>query len=47
MWNVTSMTNKTPKIMEHVMDRDPGIVFLSETWLTSDTDDITAMINTC
>ena len=31
MWNVTSMVNKTPKMKEHLLDRDPGIVFLSET----------------
>ena len=27
------MVNKTPDIMEHIIDRDPSIVFLQETWL--------------
>jgi hypothetical protein len=44
MWNVQSMVNKTPKLMEHLMDRDPGIVFISETWLMSDSNDITALL---
>ena len=39
MWNVTSMVNKTPKMMEH-MDYDPGIVFISETWLKFDSKEI-------
>ena len=37
------MVNKTPVIMEFVKDRDPGIIFISETWLKSDTSDITAL----
>ena len=44
MWNVTSMVNKTALIMEHIIDRDPSIVFISETWLRSKSNDVTAMI---
>ena len=36
MWNVTAMICKTEQIMEHLMDRNPSIIFLSETWLKSD-----------
>ena len=46
LWNVTSMINKTPKIMEHLLDRDPKIVFLTETWLKSDVSDVTALVKT-
>ena len=46
MWNVQSMINKTPKIMEHLQDHDPSIVFISETWLKSDTSDVTALLKT-
>lgn len=28
LWNVSSMLNKTQSIMEHLLDRDPGIVFI-------------------
>ena len=44
MWNVTSMINKTPSIMEHIIDRKPDIVFLSETWLQSDSNEVTALV---
>ena len=47
MWNETSMVNKTPNILEHLLDRDPGIVFISETWLKSDSGDITALLKSC
>ena len=30
LWNVMSMVHKTEKIMEHIVDRDPDIVFLTE-----------------
>ena len=29
--------------MEHLLDRDPKIVFIAETWLKSDLNDITAL----
>ena len=32
--------------MEHILDHDADIVFLTETWLTSDKNDTTAMVNT-
>ena len=44
VWNVTSMANKAREIMEHLLDRDPGIVFLQETWLSSDRNDVTALV---
>ena len=44
MWNVTSMVNKTPAIMEHLLDRDPSIVFLSETWLESKNNKVTSLV---
>ena len=46
MWNVTSMINKTSAIMEHLLDRDPSIVFLSETWLKSNRNHVTALVKT-
>ena len=46
MWNVTSMVNKTPKIMEHLLDRQPSIVFISETWLKSNRNSVTALTKT-
>ena len=30
--------------MEHVIDRDPTVVFISETWLKSDTNDVTSLV---
>ena len=40
MWNVTSMVCKTRQIMEHLMDRNPSIVFLTEIWLKSDKNEV-------
>ena len=44
MWNVTSMVHKTEDIMEYILDRDYDVVFLSETWLTSDFNHVTALV---
>ena len=38
------MINKTPDIMELVTDRDPGIVFLQETWLKTNKGHVTALV---
>ena len=38
------MINKTVKIMEHLTDHNPSIVFLSETWLKSNKNDVTACV---
>ena len=38
------MVNKTPDIMEHLLDRDPSLVFLSETWLKSNRNNVTALV---
>ena len=46
MWNVTSLVHKTEKIMEHILDRDPDVVFYTETWLTSDCNHVTALVKT-
>ena len=36
--------NKCTEVMEHIIDYDADIVFLSETWMPSDNNDITAEI---
>ena len=46
LWNVCSLNNKLAEIMEHIVDRKSDIVFLTETWLQSDKNSITAEIKT-
>ena len=46
MWNVRSLNNKLPDVMEHILDRESDIIFLTETWLQTDTNSITAEIKT-
>ena len=46
LWNVTSMMHKTDEIMEHIVDRNSDLVFLTETWLTSDNNHVTALVKT-
>ena len=36
------MNNKLPDLMEHILDYHPDIVFLTETWMTSEKNNITA-----
>ena len=38
------MNNKLPELMEHLTDNRPEIVFLTETWLTSEKNKITAEV---
>ena len=38
------MNNKLPALMEHLTDSNPDIVFLTETWLTSEKNNITAEV---
>ena len=38
------MNNKLPDLMEHILDRDPDIAFITETWLTSDKNTVTANV---
>ena len=38
------MNNKLPEIMEHLTDINPDVVFLTETWLTSEKNNITAEV---
>ena len=46
MWNVTSMISRTPLIRENLLDRNPSIVFISETWLKTDNNHVTALVKT-
>ena len=43
-WNVHSIVAKCDEVMEHVIDFDADIVFLSELWLKSDLNSITAKV---
>ena len=43
-WNLQSVRNKCAEVMEHVLDVDASIAFLTETWMEADTNDITAVI---
>ena len=43
-WNVQSIRNKCSEVMEHVGGHVADVVFLSETWMRSNNDDITAMV---
>ena len=45
-WNVQSIRNKCTEVMEHILDYKADVIFLSETWMSSDDDDITAVIKT-
>ena len=40
------MINKTVSIMEHLIESDPDVVFLSETWLKSNKNEVTACVKT-
>ena len=44
LWNVCSMNNKLPELMEHLTDTNRDVIFLTETWLTSEKNDITAEV---
>ena len=41
-----SINNKLPDIMEHILDCNSDIVFLTETWLQTDENAITAEMKT-
>ena len=43
-WNVQSIRNKCAEVMEHVLDQKASVVFLTETWMESDLNDITAVV---
>jgi len=45
-WNVQSIRNKCAQVIEHILDHDTDVVFLSETWMEADKNDITALIKT-
>ena len=38
------MNNKLPDLMEHLIDNKPDVIFLTETWLTSEKNNITAEV---
>ena len=44
-WNVRSICNKYEAVMEHILDNSADFVFLSETWLTYDSNIITSYFN--
>ena len=46
LWNVRSLNEKLTNIMEHILDRQSDVVFLTETWLQSEKNSITAEIKT-
>ena len=46
LWNVLSLLRKLPKVMEHIIDSDPEIVFFTETWLQSEKNSVTAEVKT-
>ena len=39
-----SIRNKCSEVLEHVIDNDADVVFLSETWMESENNDVTAVI---
>ena len=43
-WNLQSVRNKCSEVMEHVLDVDASIAFLTETWMEADKNDVTAVI---
>ena len=42
-WNVQSIRNKCPAVLEHIVDYDADVVFVTETWMEAEKNDITAM----
>lgn len=46
VWNVQSIQNKYAEVLEHIIDCSADVVLLSETWLTSQTNDVTAYVQT-
>ena len=46
VWNVQSINNKVSEVMEHIIDCNADFAFISETWLTSQSNNITAIVKT-
>ena len=44
VWNVCSLNNKLVDVMEYILDKQCDIAFISETWLKSDKNNVTADI---
>ena len=42
VWNVCSLNNKLPDVMEHLLDRNTDIAFITETWQKSEKSNVTA-----
>ena len=45
-WNVQSIRAKCIDVLEHITDYDADIVFVSETWMDSNINEITAAVKT-
>ena len=43
-WNVRSLNNKTSQVMDFLIDNDISILFVTETWLTDQNNNTTALI---
>ena len=43
VFNAQSICNKGTLLMEHIIDHDAGVLFLTETWLKSKKNNVTAM----
>ena len=43
-WNVQSLRNKCNEVMEHVIDYNADVVFITETWMEAEKNDVTAII---
>ena len=46
VWNLHSLQNKFAESMEHIIDYSTDFAFISETWLTTPTNDVTAYMIT-
>ena len=44
LWNVWSVCNKTDEVMQTLIDSDINLAFITETWLSDDTGNITSII---
>ena len=40
-WNVQSIRNKCAEVLEHIVDYDADVVYVTETWMEAEKNDIT------
>ena len=45
VWDVQSLQNKAGEVMEHILDLSSDLTFCTETWLTSQNNDVTGFIS--